>query len=80
MGTPTVLRLFFKYYGGIEYFYDKDWELCVDCLECALDKENQIPKIISMIFDMITNKTKIGTFNKKMRSAEEIMKDYGLGG
>lgn len=79
MGTPAILRLFFKYYGGIEKFYDEDWELMVDCLKHAVDKENEIPRIISIIFDKLSNNSSaIETFNKKMRSAEEIMKDYGL--
>ena len=62
----------YKYYGGIEYFYDKDWELFVNCLEY------EIPRLIEIIFNKIQNNDVIDTFNKKMRSAEDIMKDYGL--
>ena len=72
--------MFYKYYGGIEYFFDKDWELCVDCLEYAAEKENEIPRLINLIFKKITHNSDFGTFNKHMRSAEEILKDYGLGG
>lgn len=68
----------YKYYGGIEYFYDKDWALFVDCLEHAVYKENEIPRLIEIIFNKIQNNNVISTFNKKMRSAEDIMKDYGL--
>ena len=68
----------YKYYGGIEYFYDKDWELLVDCLKYAVNKENEIPRLIEMIFNKLQNNDVIDTFNKKMRSAEDIMKDYGL--
>lgn len=68
----------YKYYGGIEYFYDKDWELFVDCLEYAINKDNEIPRLIEIIFNKIQNNDVIDTFNKKMRSAEDIMKDYGL--
>ena len=51
----------------------------VDCLEYAVYKENEIPRIIDTVFNMLSNKTgEFGTFNKHMRSAQEIMKDYGL--
>lgn len=54
----------------------------VDCLMYAAKKENEIPKIINMIFEKISNNSHevIQQFNKKMRSSEEILKDYGLGG
>ncbi len=81
MGTPAILRLFWKYYGGIDKFYDEDWELFVDCLEHAINKENEIPRLIKTFIDKFEKgENPIGTFNKKMRSAEEIMKDYGIGG
>lgn len=80
MGTPAILRIFYKYYGGIEYFYDKDWELCIDCLEHAIYKENEIPRLIEIVFNKIFKNEEIKSFNNKMRSAEEIMKDYELGG
>lgn len=51
----------------------------VDCLEHAVNKENEIPRIINMIYDSLNkNPESIQSFNKNMRSAEEIMKDYGL--
>lgn len=51
----------------------------IDCLEHAVTKENEIPRIIEMIFNKLSNNSEtIGIFNKKMRSTEEIMKDYGL--
>ena len=52
----------------------------VDCLQYAVNKEQEIPRIISMIFDNLKGEKEsiITTFNKKMRTAKEIMKDYGL--
>ena len=52
----------------------------IDCLQYAVNKEQEIPRMISIIFDsLIGEKDKIiGTFNKKMRTAKEIMQDYGL--
>ena len=51
----------------------------VDCLEHAIDKENEIPRIINIIYDTLNkNPEAIQSFNQNMRSAEEIMKDYGL--
>ena len=51
----------------------------IDCLEYAINKENEIPRLIKKILDDFDNKS-IGTFNSKMRSAQEILSDYGLGG
>lgn len=55
--------------------------LLVNCLENAVKKEQEIPKLILECINMITDKnysiSKLED-NKKMRSAEEIMKDYGL--
>lgn len=52
----------------------------VDCLKYAAEKENEIPQIINIVFESLFNKkeNKIQPFNKKMRTAKEIMKDYGL--
>lgn len=55
------------------------------CLDNAIKKETELPKLINEIVKKISNKK---TFvpqleqkpKRKMRSAEEIMKDYGLGG
>lgn len=50
----------------------------IDSLEYALMKENEIPRLIEMVLNKISNSESIGTFNKHMRTAEEILKDYGL--
>lgn len=52
----------------------------VDCLEYAVKKENEIPRLIEIIFYKLNGKNNefIQSFNKEMRPAEEIMKDYGL--
>jgi len=53
------------------------------CLENAIKKETELPKLINEIVKNITGKSFVKEFDpptKKMRSAEEIMKDYGLGG
>lgn len=51
------------------------------CLENAVKKEQEIPNIILECINMLTGKS-YSLFNKKinknMRSAEDIMKDYGL--
>lgn len=56
-------------------------ELLVECLEHAIDKEQEIPKLIMTILNKVNNKD-VEEFNVKenMRTAEEILKDYGLGG
>lgn len=51
----------------------------VDCLEYAVNKENEIPRLIDLVFKKISSNNKsFSSFNKNMRSAEEILKDYGL--
>lgn len=47
------------------------------CLFAAIKKEAEIPKIINKILLALMGET---TFDEKenMRSAEDIMKDYGL--
>lgn len=52
----------------------------VDCLEYAVNKENELPKIIDMVLSKIfkVNNSDIPTYNKKMRTAKDILKDYGL--
>lgn len=69
----------YKYYGGIEYFYDKDYELFIDCLNHAIYKENEIPRLIEIIFNKL-NGNDFPIIKKQMRRAEDILKDYGLGG
>ena len=79
MGAPAILRLFWKYYGGIEKFYEEDWTFFVDCLEYAVYKDNEIPRIVNILINkFFNNDTVFETFNKKMRSAEDILKDYGI--
>ena len=62
------------------------------CLENAIKKETELPKLITKtqlaetgneIVKNITGKSFVKEFDpptKKMRSAEDILKDYGLGG
>jgi hypothetical protein len=53
--------------------------LFVDCLEYAVHKENEIPRIIQMVYDKLFDNESISfNSNKIMRKAEDIMKDYGL--
>jgi hypothetical protein len=74
----------YKHYGGVERFKGRSSFLFVKCLENAIKKENELPKLINEIVKEISNKdTFVPQFDKpvkKMRSAEEILKDYGLGG
>ena len=72
------MRLLHKYYGGIDWFENKPLYLLVECLKHSLDKENEIPKLLNMALDYIEGNKKIEPINKNMRSAREIMKDYGL--
>lgn len=72
------MQLFYKYYGGIEWFENKPFILLSECLKHAIDKENELPKLLNMALDYINGKKEIEPINKQMRSAEEIMKDYGL--
>ena len=66
------------------WFEGKPSFLLGQCLDNAIKKETELPKLINEIVKKISNKK---TFvpqleqktKKKMRSAEEIMKDYGLG-
>ncbi len=46
----------------------------------GIDKEMEVPKLLESIANMILGKPSMNPINKKMRTAEEIMKDYGLGG
>jgi len=58
--------------------------LAVDSLKYAVKKENEIPKLIGLVFDAIQDGIKgtphIGVYNQHMRKAKDIMKDYGLEG
>lgn len=55
------------------------------CLDNALKKELELPKLINEVVKALTGKSFVKEFDtpkntRKMRSAEEILKDYGLGG
>lgn len=53
----------------------------LDSLNYAIMKENEIPRLIEIIFNKLSGSSisnGIETFNKHMRTAEEILKDYGL--
>jgi len=80
---PEILRLLHKDYGGIEWFNDKPLIFLSNCLKNSIENELKIPKLIQKYIDqMLGKETSISNddfeINKKMRSAEEIMKDYGL--
>lgn len=46
----------------------------------GIDKEMELPKLLETVANMFLGKPNIEPINKKMRSAGEILKDYGLGG
>lgn len=55
--------------------------LLTKCLENAVKKEQEIPNLILECLSQLTNKSySLSKFNsnKKMRSADDIKKDYGL--
>lgn len=78
LGTAEILLLLHKYYGGIDWFEDKSVFLFVTCLENAIKKENAIPKFIYGLVCKITGQPAEYEEKKNMRTAAEIMKDYGL--
>jgi len=53
-----------------------------NCLENAVKKEQEIPNIILQCINLLKGKTyplnNVENIHKKMRSSEEILKDYGL--
>jgi len=70
----------YKYYGGIDRF--NNISLVNKCILHAIKKEAEIPKLIKELiqkFNTFANDFE-STSNKKMRSAEEILKDYGMRG
>lgn len=76
-----MLRLLYKYYGGITFFDKKPTYLLSKCLENAVKKEQEIPNIILQCINMIKgNSYSLNDIEhkKKMRSSEDILKDYGL--
>ncbi len=72
----------YKHYGGIDWFEGKTSFLLAECLENGLKKENEIPKLINEVVKKISGSDtfipQFETPKRKMRSAEEINKDYGL--
>lgn len=66
-----------KYYGSIDWFENEPVFLFCNCLERGIEKEMEIPRLIEHITKII-KKEPIFTEKEGMRSAEEIMKDYGL--
>lgn len=71
----------YKHYGGISFFEGKPPYLLAKCLENAVKKEQEIPKIILECFNLLRGNTSSlfsQKINKKMRSKEDIEKDYGL--
>ena len=54
------------------------------CLDNAIKKETELPKLINEIVKKLSKSDafipQFDTPTKKMRSAEDILKDYGLGG
>lgn len=76
-----MLRVLHKHYGGLSFFEGKSFYLLSKCLENAVKKENELPKLILECLNYISGKplslSNFGT-NKKMRSSKEILSDYGL--
>lgn len=68
----------------MDWFEDKSSFLLAKCLENAINKEMELPKLINEIVKKISGSSSfVPQFEKprkKMRSAEDILKDYGLGG
>lgn len=76
-----MLRLLYKHYGGITFFENKSTYLLSKCLENAVKKEQEIPNIILECINAIKGSSYSLSdikHNKKMRSSDEILKDYGL--
>lgn len=85
IGTAEVLRILYKHYGGIDWFEDKPSFLLGECLDNGIKKETELPKLINEIVKKLSHEKSFVPQleqkpKKKMRSAEDIMKDYGLGG
>ena len=79
------MRLLYKHYRGIDFFEGKPLFLLSDCLENAIKKETEIPRLIFECYNQLIGKKGFtnsfdNAFNsrKKMRTREEILKDYGL--
>lgn len=65
-----------KYYGGIDKF--NNINLINRCIVYAIEKEAEIPKLIKGLIQKLNTFTDEFEGNKMMRSAEEILKDYGM--
>ena len=56
--------------------------LLSDCLYNAVKKEQEIPNIILEVINALTDKnyslSAMNSLSKHMRSAKDIMKDYGM--
>ena len=53
----------------------------LDSLNYAIMKENEMPRLIEIIFNKLSGSSNNGemeVFNKHMRSAKEILKDFSL--
>ena len=54
-----------------------DWDYTIKGL-VAINKENEIPKLIKMFLNQFVSEDDSNDSSKVMRSAEDIMNDYGL--
>lgn len=70
-----MLRILYKHYGGIDWFEDMSITFIVECILNGVRKEMEIPKLINTILGKVTNQP-VYEENKKMRTREEILKDY----
>lgn len=76
--------MLYKDYGGIEWFEDKPLIFLCRCIKNSLENELKIPKIIEKFVSQLNgNKSNLysnDTFNskRKMRTENEILKDYDL--
>lgn len=56
--------------------------LLSQCLDNAVKKEQEIPNIILEVVNALTDKnyslSSMNSLNKHMRSAKDILKDYGM--
>jgi len=50
----------------------------IDSLEYAIKKEEEIPRLLNILLDKFFKTDEIPSFNKNMRSAKDILRDYGI--
>lgn len=71
-----------KHYGGIIFFENKSMRLLANCLENAVNKEQELPKMVLKCFEVLVTGDSSSFFNeeknKKMRTSEDILKDFGM--